>query len=362
MPVLPKEPVGISPRVDCVFRALLADPHHMERLVDFLNAVLQRSSPIVAVQLQNPIQASEFVDDGQIVVDVIATDASGELFQVEMQSWNHAALKERMLYSWATLYKTQLEKGDPYTSLRPVVSIWLMDQNTFRGATRFHHRFRVCDQDSGLALSPHLEIHVLELDRWRLHPDLTTPTGLLRWMRFFTEAETWRVVPSDIDTPVLESAMAVLTDFQTNAARNDLYRSRLDYLRVQNTVAAGLEQALAERERALAEREQAIADSVQARAERERAFAEREQARAERERAFAEREQAIADSVQAIADSVQAIADSVQAIAEKEQARAEKEQARAEKEQARAEKEQALAHATKLRERLRAAGIDPDSL
>lgn len=91
MPALPKEPVGISPRVDCVFRALLADPDHADRLVDFLNAVLQRPSPIVAVQLRNPIQPAEFNDDGQIVVDVIATDASGEVFQVEMQSWNHAA-------------------------------------------------------------------------------------------------------------------------------------------------------------------------------------------------------------------------------------------------------------------------------
>ena len=55
------------------------------------------------MQLRNPIQPSEFVDDGQIVVDVIVTDASGEVFQVEMQSWNHAALGERMLYAWATL-------------------------------------------------------------------------------------------------------------------------------------------------------------------------------------------------------------------------------------------------------------------
>ena len=201
MPVLPKEPVGISPRVDCVFRALLADPDHADRLVDFLNAVLQRSSPIVTVQLRNPIQPSEFIDDGQIVVDVIATDASGEVFQVEMQSWNHAALKERMLYAWATLYKAQLEKGDKYTELRPVVSIWIMDENTFRGATGFHHRFRVRDDAGVLELSSHLELHVLELDRWRQNPDLTTPAGLLGWMRFFTEAETWREVPRDIDTP-----------------------------------------------------------------------------------------------------------------------------------------------------------------
>jgi predicted transposase/invertase (TIGR01784 family) len=264
MPVLPKEPVGISPRVDCVFRALLADTDHADRLLDFLNAVLQRSSPIVTVQLRNPIQPSEFIDDGQIVVDVIATDASGEVFQVEMQSWNHAALKERMLYAWATLYKAQLEKGDKYTELRPVVSIWIMDENTFRGATGFHHRFRVRDDAGVLELSSHLELHVLELDRWRQNPDLTTPAGLLGWMRFFTEAETWREVPRDIDTPVLESAMSVLIDFQTNAARNDLYRSRLDQIRVQNTMAGSLAQALADKEQALANEARALDKEAQA--------------------------------------------------------------------------------------------------
>ena len=155
----PKEPVGISPRVDCVFQALLADPNHVDRLVDFLNAVLQRPSPIVAVQLKDRVQASEFINDGQIVVDVIATDASGEVFHVEMQSWNHTALKERTLYFW--------------------------------GTTRFHHRFRAYDKDSGLELSPHLEIHVLELARWRQHPDFAIPAKLLGWMRFFAEAETW---------------------------------------------------------------------------------------------------------------------------------------------------------------------------
>jgi predicted transposase/invertase (TIGR01784 family) len=297
--------------VDCVFRALLADPEHADRLIDFLNAVLQRPSPVARVQLRNPIQPAEFIDDGHIVVDVVATDASGEVFQVEMQSWNQAALKERMLYAWGTLYKGQLERGDPYTDLRPVVSIWLLDHNTFREAAGFHHRFRVRDDAGRLELSSHLEIHVLELDRWRESPDLSAPVGLVGWMRFFTEAETWTDVPSDIDTPALESAMSVLNDFQTNAARNDLYRSRLDYLRTQNTMAGSLEQALAEKDQALAEKDQALAEKDQA-------------------------------------------------LAEKDQALAEKDQALAEKDQALAEKEQVIARAARLRERLRAAGVDPD--
>ena len=58
--------------------------------------------------------------------------------------------------------------------------------------------------------------------------------------------------------------MSVLTDFQTNAARNDLYRSRLDYLRVQNTMADELARALANTERALANEERAVAATERA--------------------------------------------------------------------------------------------------
>ena len=116
----------------------------------------------------------------------------------------------------------------------PVVSIWLMDENTLRGSTGFHHRFRVRDEDGVLELS---------------------------------------------STPVLESVMSVLTDFQINAARNDLYRSRLDYLRVQNTMADELAQALADTERALANEARARADTERALADTEQALAREAQLR-----------------------------------------------------------------------------------
>lgn len=242
-----------------MFRALLADPDHTDRLIAFLNAVLQRPSPLVAVELRNPVQPSEFIEDGHIVVDVLARDASGETFQVEMQSWNQAALKERMLYGWAALYRAQSERGRSYTLLRPVVSIWILDQNTLRDSPRFHHRFTLRDPVAGIELTNHLEIHVIELSRWREYPDPATPLDLVGWMRFFAEAETWPDVPPEIDTPALESAMSVLTEFQINTARNDLYRSRLDALAVHATQEAAMADAIAGREQERAAKEAALA-------------------------------------------------------------------------------------------------------
>ncbi len=97
---------------------------------------------------------------------------------------------------------------------------------------------------------------------------------MLGWLRFFTEAESWSAVPTEIDNPVLESAMAVLTDFQTNAALNDLYRSRLDFIRTQNTMQADRDDAIAEKEAERAAKEAAIASGEAERAAKEAALAE----------------------------------------------------------------------------------------
>jgi predicted transposase/invertase (TIGR01784 family) len=308
-------PVGINPRVDCVFRALLADPQHPDRLLDFLQAILER--PIQSVQLTNPFTRMDHVGDAHVVVDVLAYGPDGHAFHVEMQTSIHSKLSERMLFGWATLYHAQIERGEGYLRLRPVVSIWLLDRNLFRSATDYHHRFRLRDQ-AGLELSSDLEIHVIELDRWRAAPDRAAAGG---WIWFFAEAEMWPQVPVEVDRPTLESAMSVLTDFQQNAARNDLYRSRLQAMMLQATLA----QDAQEKAEAQARQEALEAELAAERAEKERERAEKERERAEKERA----------------------------VSDRDLERAERERERAEKESARAELAKAL-------ERLRAAGLSTD--
>ena len=178
-------PVGINPRVDCVFKQILQEP---DLLLDFLGAVLSPTIPIVSVEVLNPSLRPERVTDRQLVLDVRAADASGRQYQIEMQTWNETALKPRILHTWAKLYSQQLEAGKRYQSLRPAISIWLLNQNAFRRTPRFHHRFTLSDEHN-LSLTDHCQIHALELQRWRtLHPS-STPTPLRGWLDFFSGAE-----------------------------------------------------------------------------------------------------------------------------------------------------------------------------
>jgi hypothetical protein len=168
------------------------------------------------------------------------------------------------------------------------VAIWILDQNTLRGATDFHHRFSVWDAEREVRLTSHLEIHVLELARWLQRPDPEAPAGLLRWMRFFSEAETWGEVPREISHPALESAMSVLHEFQVNRGWNDAYRSRRDALRVQITQDNAMKRALEGEARALEGEARALEREARDRAEKETERAEKDRERADRQRAQGE--------------------------------------------------------------------------
>ena len=75
--------------------------------------------PIRQVEILNPYNEREFLDDKLSVVDVKARDERGRLYQVEIQLLGHPDLPARILYTWADLYSAQLRSGQDYGELRP---------------------------------------------------------------------------------------------------------------------------------------------------------------------------------------------------------------------------------------------------
>lgn len=66
----------IDPKIDCVFKALLGAEDNRNLLVHFLNAILSAdlSTPIATVDILNPYNDKEFVEDKLSIVDVKARD------------------------------------------------------------------------------------------------------------------------------------------------------------------------------------------------------------------------------------------------------------------------------------------------
>jgi predicted transposase/invertase (TIGR01784 family) len=322
----------IDPKIDCVFKALLGAEANRRLLIHFLNAVLGAAlpAPIRQVEILNPYNEREFLDDKLSIVDVKARDDPGRLYQIEIQLLSHPDLPARMLYTWADLYSAQLHSGQDYGALRATYAIWLLAEDLLADDAAYAHVYQFRDA-AGRTFLDHGGLWLLELNKFAAD---RVETEQERWLKFFTEGEGLdeTLLPDWMQTDEMRQAMSTLTAFSEKERAYHAYQARQNYLREQRSIQRYLEtlQAQAETLQAQAETLQAQAETLQAQAEQERAAKEQERAAKEQERAAKEQERAA-----------------------KEAALQAQEQERAAKEAALREKDAALAEIARLKALLR---------
>lgn len=250
----------IDPTVDCVFKAVLGKEENKNLLLHFLNAILklEEHAQIQDVVVMNPYNEREFESDKLSVVDIKARDDQGKLYQIEIQLVLHAGLTSRILYTWSTLYHALLKKGDTFTQLKPVISIWLLKESVFPGVTAYHLPFVAYNIAHQLHLTDHFAIHVIPLPQWHLPEKALDETD--RWMYFFKEGKEVDVdqPPDILNTPEMRQAMKVLEQFSENEKNYLLYEQRLESERIELTWKAMLEQKTIEIERERQEKERLL--------------------------------------------------------------------------------------------------------
>jgi predicted transposase/invertase (TIGR01784 family) len=235
----------INPQIDCVFKAILGSESNKPLLISFLNSVIKPSSPIVLVDILNPYNEKEFIGDKLSIVDIKAQDDQKRLFHIEIQMAIFPHLPARMLYTWSDIYAAQLQDGEKYNDLHPVISIWLLVENLFTATAVAHHHFQMVDLVQQKILNDHCSLHVLELNKWQTAPTLSIED---QWMLFFREAKSWSELPAQLDTPELRQAMATLQRFSEKEKAYHLYQARENAIREEKTQQSLLEEALAKQE------------------------------------------------------------------------------------------------------------------
>jgi predicted transposase/invertase (TIGR01784 family) len=283
----------IDPKIDCVFKALLGSEDNRRLLIHFLNAMLagELPSPITEVDILDPYNEREFLDDKLSIVDVKARDEQGRLYQIEIQLLNVPDLPARIFYTWADLYSQQLHSGQNYRELRPTYAIWLLGEDLVRDDPAYAHRYRLRDE-RGHTLLEHGGVSLFELSKFAAG---AVQTEEQRWLKFFKDGERLDAdrLPDWMQTTEMRQAMSTLKRFSDKERAYDAYQARQNYLRLQDTIyqhQQELEQALAQeraaREVALRQMEATLGqmDTAlrQMEAERQAKEAERQAKEAER--------------------------------------------------------------------------------
>jgi len=215
----------LDPKNDYVFKRLFADAPAL--LVALINAVRPQAVPITQIEVKNPaIEAAE-LHGKYIILDLLAEDAAGGQYNIEMQVRRYRAWSARSTYYLARLISGQLVAGDDYGKLKPAIGIHLLDFDLFQEPA---HQDQACwcfemrdAERPAVTLGQELQLNLIEL---RKADRLQEAGGALgAWITLFEHWQEDETMSRIADPPV----RAALDKLKTLSA--DAQARRLAFVR-----------------------------------------------------------------------------------------------------------------------------------
>jgi len=190
----------LDPKLDLVFKRLFTQSP--ELLIDLINAVRSGEPPVEGLEVKNPQIAAKELKGKHIVLDIWAQDATGQQFDIEMQTSKHAGWNARSVYYMARALGEQLGKGEGYDHIKPVIGIHLMDFELFAKPDQALWAFELRDrQDPAVVLDRCLQLNLVELPKADRLRSRISPV-LAQWITYFEHFREERVMQQVQHPPV----------------------------------------------------------------------------------------------------------------------------------------------------------------
>jgi predicted transposase/invertase (TIGR01784 family) len=176
----------LDPRSDLVFRKIFGE--HPLILMNFLNALLPIESPIESVEYLS-IEAMPILPVFKRgIVDVRCRDQAGRQFIVEMQMQWTSAFLHRVVFNASQAYVKQLEAGEAFDLLQPVIALSILDDIFIRDSQEYYHHYRIVDVAEPKRRIDGLEFVFVELPKFRATQPADSRRLRWAWLRFLREA------------------------------------------------------------------------------------------------------------------------------------------------------------------------------
>ena len=221
--------IFINPKTDFAFKKIFGSGQSHGILISFLNGILYEGQSIIKdLTILDPYLSPRIRGVKDTYLDVRAILQSGETVIIEMQVLNVEGFEKRVLYNAAKAYSIQLDKGEQYTELSPVIALTITNFEMFPEIDRPISRFVLKEKECLIDyLSGDLQLVFLELPKFQVPLDeLKSLTD--KWIYFMKHAPDLSLVPQ---------VMANITEIQQAfdiANRATLTREELDELEHQS--------------------------------------------------------------------------------------------------------------------------------
>ncbi len=236
---------------DYMFHAALQkNPKVLKSLVCSLLRL--RLQEIRSIQIINPIILGETVDEKTFILDINIVLNDNTLINLEMQVENLYNWEERSL-SYLCRTFDQLQKGEEYSSAKPVIHISFLDFTPFPEYPEFYASYQFMNEKNHHIYSDKLTLRVVDLRQIELATAEDQASGLEHWARLF-KASTWEEIRmiAKKDENLLEATETLYTLNADELVRRQC-EARADYYRLHNSINRRMEELLLEKENAVEE-------------------------------------------------------------------------------------------------------------
>ena len=195
-----------DPKNDVAFRKIFGNEAKKVILISFLNSVLnlEKERKIIDLEFRNTFQLPRISGLKSSIIDVNVKDQAGTTYIVEMQLSEVAGFDKRVQYYVSKEYSSQIEKGDEYSKLTPVVFIGILEFEYFKGNS-YLTRHVILNVETLENELKDINFNFIELPKFKKElNECKTLTD--KWIYFIKNAENLDVIPPNVDDEGLKEA------------------------------------------------------------------------------------------------------------------------------------------------------------
>jgi predicted transposase/invertase (TIGR01784 family) len=193
----------LDPCNDIAFKKLFGSQERKNLTISFLNSILEYKgdSLITNVEFLNTEQNSLLRDEKkENFLDILCTDQAGNSYIIEMQVNRIKELSKRMIYYASKTYAMQLGSGRRYITLKPVITVAILDHIMFPDIIGFKSIHKILDVKTHACVMPELVFAFVELEKFKkTERELVTDED--KWLYFLK----WINEQSEIPKPLQEA-------------------------------------------------------------------------------------------------------------------------------------------------------------
>ena len=222
-------------KTDYAFKRVFGSGQSVPILRSFLNAVLEYppDRDIVDLTIVDPYQIPLIKGMKDTYVDVKAVLRDGRRVIIEMQVLNVEGFEKRILYNAAKTYSQELQKGEDYTLLNPVIALTLTDFTLFKDNEDLINRFKLLEKKSFIEYNDDIELVFIELPKFKkTEAQLTDIKD--QWLYFIKNAGSLAAVPASMDSdPVFRQAFDIANTANLSQEELEAQDKRHDFIILQ---------------------------------------------------------------------------------------------------------------------------------